>query len=68
MQALSKPYHPNSLDAIRLIGSVEEIDALEIRDPDRVAYITQTTLSVDETVDIIAALRERFPARPAGVP
>src|SRR5436305_193256 len=49
-------------DAIRLIGSVEEIDALAIRDPDRVSYITQTTLSVDETVEIIAALRERFPA------
>ena len=36
-------------DSIQLIGSVAEIDALEIPDPDRVAYITQTTLSVDET-------------------
>jgi 4-hydroxy-3-methylbut-2-enyl diphosphate reductase len=48
-------------DAIQLIGSVEEIDRLDVPDPDRVAYITQTTLSVDETLEIIAALRERFP-------
>ena len=49
-------------DAIQLIGSVGEIEALEVPDPDRVAYITQTTLSVDETLEIIAALRVRFPA------
>ncbi len=49
-------------EAIQLIGSVEEIDRLQIDDPDRVAYITQTTLSVDETVEIIAALRQRYPA------
>ena len=49
-------------DAIRLIGSVGEIDQLDVPDPERVAYITQTTLSVDETLDVIAALRERFPA------
>jgi len=48
-------------DAIRLIGSVEEIEGLDIPDPTKVAYITQTTLSVDETLEIIAALRERFP-------
>src|SRR4029079_12602523 len=47
-------------ESIRLIGSVEEIADLEIDDPTRVAYITQTTLSVDETLVIIAALRERF--------
>ena len=49
-------------DAIRLIGTVEEIAELDIPDPERVAFITQTTLSVDETVEIIAALRERFPS------
>ena len=49
-------------DAIQLIGSVAEIDRLDVPDPERVAYITQTTLSVDETLDIIAALRERYPA------
>ena len=48
--------------SIQLIGSVAEIDGLEIADPERVAYITQTTLSVDETVEIIGALRERYPA------
>jgi 4-hydroxy-3-methylbut-2-enyl diphosphate reductase len=48
--------------SIQLIGSVAEIDRLEIADPERVAYITQTTLSVDETVEIIGALRERYPA------
>ena len=48
-------------ESIRLIGSVEEIADLEIDDPTRVAYITQTTLSVDETLVIIDALRERFP-------
>src|SRR5215831_14038077 len=37
-------------ESIQLIGSVEEIDRLQIADPNRVAYITQTTLSVDETV------------------
>jgi 4-hydroxy-3-methylbut-2-enyl diphosphate reductase len=48
-------------ESIQLIGSVAEIDGLKIPDPDRVAYITQTTLSVDETVEIIGALRRRFP-------
>jgi 4-hydroxy-3-methylbut-2-en-1-yl diphosphate reductase len=46
---------------IVLIGQVEEIDDLVVADPDRVAYITQTTLSVDETLVVIDALRERFP-------
>jgi 4-hydroxy-3-methylbut-2-enyl diphosphate reductase len=48
--------------AIRLVGSVAEIERLEVADPLRVAYITQTTLSVDETLEMIAALRRRFPA------
>jgi 4-hydroxy-3-methylbut-2-enyl diphosphate reductase len=49
-------------EAIQLIGSVEEIDRLAVDDPQRVAYVTQTTLAVDETLEIIAALRRRFPA------
>ncbi|MGN6378104.1 MAG: 4-hydroxy-3-methylbut-2-enyl diphosphate reductase [Gaiellales bacterium] len=49
-------------EAIRLIGSVEEIDRLDVPNPERVAYITQTTLSVDETLEVIDALRQRFPA------
>src|SRR5215470_16439869 len=45
----------------QVVGSPEEVGALTVADPDRVAYLTQTTLSLDETKDIIAALRKRFP-------
>src|SRR5213076_3294875 len=45
-----------------LIESEEDVDALEVEDPSKVAYISQTTLSVDETRAIIDRLRERFPA------
>ncbi|MBN8866810.1 MAG: 4-hydroxy-3-methylbut-2-enyl diphosphate reductase [Solirubrobacterales bacterium] len=48
-------------DSIVLVQTVDEVDQLEIEDPDHVALITQTTLSVDETAEIIARLRERFP-------
>jgi 4-hydroxy-3-methylbut-2-en-1-yl diphosphate reductase len=48
-------------DHIVLVQTEEEADALEVPDPDRVAYISQTTLSVDETRSIINRLRERFP-------
>jgi 4-hydroxy-3-methylbut-2-enyl diphosphate reductase len=48
-------------DHIVLIQSEEEVDALEVPDPTRIAYISQTTLSVDETQAIINRLRERFP-------
>ncbi|MHC4399118.1 MAG: 4-hydroxy-3-methylbut-2-enyl diphosphate reductase [Planctomycetota bacterium] len=44
-----------------LVGNAEDVDRLEVRDPDKVAYLTQTTLSVDEAAAIIARLRERFP-------
>src|SRR5947208_1912930 len=47
---------------IVLVQTVEDADRLELDDPERVAFITQTTLSVDETTEIIARLRERFPA------
>jgi 4-hydroxy-3-methylbut-2-enyl diphosphate reductase len=49
-------------DRIVLVESVEDVDRLEIEDPSRMAFITQTTLSVDETQDVIARLRERFPS------
>lgn len=45
-----------------VVSSVEEVDRLSPPDPSRVAYITQTTLSLDETSQIVARLRERFPA------
>ncbi len=47
---------------IVLIENEQDVDALEVGDPDKVAYISQTTLSVDETRAIITRLRERFPA------
>jgi 4-hydroxy-3-methylbut-2-enyl diphosphate reductase len=49
-------------DQVVLIETEEDVDRLEVADPQRVAYISQTTLSVDETTAIIARLRERFPA------
>jgi 4-hydroxy-3-methylbut-2-en-1-yl diphosphate reductase len=49
-------------DHIVLIEDVEDVDCLEVDDPNKVAYISQTTLSVDETRAIINRLRERFPA------
>jgi 4-hydroxy-3-methylbut-2-enyl diphosphate reductase len=45
-----------------LVSTVEDVDRLEVPNPDKIAYLTQTTLSLDETKDIIARLRERFPA------
>jgi 4-hydroxy-3-methylbut-2-enyl diphosphate reductase len=48
-------------DKIVLVQDEQDVARLEIDDPERVAYITQTTLAVDETTAILAALRERFP-------
>ncbi|HEY4451533.1 MAG TPA: 4-hydroxy-3-methylbut-2-enyl diphosphate reductase [Solirubrobacteraceae bacterium] len=48
-------------ERIVLVQDERDVDALEIEDPERVAYITQTTLAVDETSSILARLRERFP-------
>lgn len=48
-------------DKVVVVESVEEVLQLEIKDPDKVAYVTQTTLSVDDTKEIIKALKERFP-------
>jgi 4-hydroxy-3-methylbut-2-enyl diphosphate reductase len=47
---------------IVLVESERDVQELEVQDPERVAYITQTTLSVDETAGIVARLHERFPA------
>jgi 4-hydroxy-3-methylbut-2-enyl diphosphate reductase len=48
-------------DSIVLVETAEDVAALEVEDPSRLAFITQTTLSVDETMEIIRALREKFP-------
>jgi 4-hydroxy-3-methylbut-2-enyl diphosphate reductase len=47
---------------VHLIESIEDVARLAIEDPTRVAYVSQTTLSVDDTREIIEALRARFPA------
>ncbi len=48
--------------SITLLQGLEEVAALQVRDPERLAFVTQTTLSVDDTANIVAALRERFPS------
>ncbi len=47
---------------VLLVETVEDVATVEVRDPDKLAFVTQTTLSVDDTKDIIAALETRFPA------
>ena len=47
---------------VLLVETVEDVAGLTVRDPARIAYVTQTTLSVDDTADIVAALKARFPA------
>ncbi|HEY6514619.1 MAG TPA: 4-hydroxy-3-methylbut-2-enyl diphosphate reductase [Steroidobacteraceae bacterium] len=44
-----------------LVGNDGDVRSLEVRDPSNLAFVTQTTLSVDDTVEIVAALRRRFP-------
>src|SRR5204862_6003323 len=48
-------------DRIHVIDSAAEVDALDLPDAEKVAYLTQTTLSVDDTRDVIDALRRKFP-------
>jgi 4-hydroxy-3-methylbut-2-enyl diphosphate reductase len=48
-------------EAIVLVESLGDVERLHVADPDRVAYVTQTTLSIDETAEIVEALRRRFP-------
>lgn len=48
-------------DETALVSNVEDVDRLNVKDPDRVGYITQTTLSLDETRDIVIRLKEKFP-------
>ncbi|HEY4873026.1 MAG TPA: 4-hydroxy-3-methylbut-2-enyl diphosphate reductase [Steroidobacteraceae bacterium] len=45
---------------IHLVQNVADVEKLEVRDPERLAFVTQTTLSMDDTTQIVAALRERF--------
>ncbi|MDJ0628066.1 MAG: 4-hydroxy-3-methylbut-2-enyl diphosphate reductase [Rhodobacter sp.] len=47
---------------VLLVETVDDVAGLQVRDPERLAFITQTTLSVDDTAGIVAALKARFPA------
>ncbi len=47
---------------IHLIENTDDVDKLEVKDPNKIAYVTQTTLSLDDTSQIIDRLRERFPS------
>jgi 4-hydroxy-3-methylbut-2-enyl diphosphate reductase len=47
---------------IQLVQGPEDVEKIEVRDPTKVAWLSQTTLSVDETLETVAAIRERFPA------
>jgi 4-hydroxy-3-methylbut-2-enyl diphosphate reductase len=46
---------------VTVLSTVEEVEALEVADPERLAYVTQTTLSIDDTREVIDALVKRFP-------
>ena len=48
--------------AIYLVENEDDVRSLQVSDPSRLAYVTQTTLSMDDTAKVISALRERFPA------
>ena len=47
---------------VHLVGSVNDVAGLKVKDADKLAYVTQTTLSVDDTREIISSLKARFPA------
>ena len=51
-------------DRTILVQSIEEAERVEVPDPSRLSYLTQTTLSVDETNEIVGVLRGRFPRDP----
>ena len=54
-------YKNNPVSSIYLVETVEDVNALEVKNPRTLAYVTQTTLSVSDTKDIIDTLRQKFP-------
>ena len=48
-------------DGMHLVETIEDVKSLQVRDPGRLAYVTQTTLSLDDAAAVIAALKQRFP-------
>lgn len=55
-------YDTSTGGTIYLVENEEDVATLQVRDPSRLAFVTQTTLSMDDTARVIDALRERFPA------
>src|SRR5690606_38574927 len=51
-----------SAEGVDLVETAEDVEKLQVRDPDRLAYVSQTTLSVDDTQEVISALKRRFPS------
>jgi 4-hydroxy-3-methylbut-2-enyl diphosphate reductase len=47
---------------MHLVETVQDVESLNVRDPDRLAYVTQTTLSIDDAAAVVAALKRRFPS------
>jgi len=48
-------------NGVHIVAKPADVETLKVKDPDKVAYVTQTTLSVDDTKDVIEALKRRFP-------
>lgn len=48
-------------EGMHLVESVEDVESLQVKNPDLLAYVSQTTLSVDDTAEVIGALKKRFP-------
>ena len=48
-------------DGMHLVETIEDVERLQVRDPARLGYVTQTTLSLDDAAAVIAALKQRFP-------
>ena len=51
-----------SMSGMYLVETPEDVATLQVKDPDKLAYVTQTTLSVDDAALVVAALKQRFPA------
>jgi 4-hydroxy-3-methylbut-2-enyl diphosphate reductase len=51
-----------SMSGMHLVETPEDVASLQVKDPDKLAYVTQTTLSVDDAALVVAALKQRFPA------
>jgi 4-hydroxy-3-methylbut-2-enyl diphosphate reductase len=60
VEVIGTPGH--APESMQLVETVDDVAHVQVRDPERVAVVTQTTLSVDDTRDIVEAIRRRFPA------